>query len=100
MQHIFVGIDISKNKFDVCIKDESSQKLMKARIYLQKKHDMDRLIDDITSLSDGREPLIAMESTGIYHRNLLHYLINKGYRIRVYNPLEIFALRQRRVRKT
>ena len=100
MKHVFVGIDISKSKFDVCIKDENSQKLIKARSYRQKKHDMDRLIDDIRSVSDDSIPLIGMESTGIYHRNLFHYLIDNGFKVRVYNPLEIFSLRQRRIRKT
>jgi transposase len=100
MKHIFVGIDISKSKFDVCIKNENSQKLIKARTYQQKKHDMDRLIDDIRSVSDDSTPLIGMESTGIYHRNLFHYLIDNGFKVRVYNPLEIFSLRQRRIRKT
>ena len=75
MKHIFVGIDVSKNKFDVCIKDENSKKLIKSRTYQQKKHDMDRLIEDIRSFSDDRTPLIGMESTGVYHRNLFHYLI-------------------------
>lgn len=100
MKHIFVGIDVSKNKFDVCIKDENSKKLIKSRTYQQKKHDMDRLIEDIRSFSDDRTPLIGMESTGVYHRNLFHYLIDKGFKVRVYNPIEIYSLRQRRIRKT
>jgi transposase len=100
MKYIFVGIDISKIKFDVCIKDEMGQKLMKARTYRQKKQDMDRLINDIKSLSVDTKPLIAMEATGVYHRNLLHYLIDKGYHVRLYNPIETYALRQRRIRKT
>lgn len=100
MPHIFVGIDVSKSKFDVCIKNENSQKLIKARTYQQKKKDMDRLIDDFRSFSEEGTPLIAMESTGIYHRNLFHYLIDKGFKVRVYNPIEIYSLRQRRIRKT
>jgi len=100
MCFIFVGIDVSKNKFDICIKDENGEKLLKARTYQQKKRDMDRLITDIRSLSDKCTPLLAMESTGVYHRNLFHYLIDKGFKVRLYNPIEICYLRQRRIRKT
>ena len=101
MSFIFVGIDISKQKLDVCIKDENGQKLLKARTYQQKKSDMDHLITDIRLLSgNDKTPLIAMESTGVYHRNLLHYLIDNGFKVRVYNPIEICYLRQRRIRKT
>jgi transposase len=100
MKYIFVGIDVSKNKFDVCIKDDNGQKLMKARTYQQKKRDMDQLITDIRSLSDDCTPLLGMECTGVYHRNLFHYLIDKGFKVRLYNPIEICYLRQRRIRKT
>jgi transposase len=100
LEYTFVGIDVSKDKFDVCIKDSDGQMLVKRRSYQQIKRDMDRLIEDIKTQSGYKVPLLGMESTGIYHRNLLHYLIDHGLHVRVYNPIEIHALRQRRIRKT
>lgn len=100
MENNFVGIDVSKDKFDVCIKNEKGQVLLKTRTYQQTKHEMERFINDIRSISNGKQPLLGMEATGIYHRNLLHYLVDKGLKVKVYNPIEICTLRQRRIRKT
>lgn len=101
MKKLFVGIDIAKTKFDACIKNEMNHIMMKARQYNSLKDDMDRLISDILDLAENRsDVLIGMEASGKYHKNLMHYLIRKGFDVREFNPLEVAAFRKQRIRKT
>lgn len=100
MKYNNVGIDVSKYKFDACVKDDNGEFLMKTRTYQQYKPDMDRFIEDIqNTITDEETSLrIGLESTGTYHRNLMGYLLNKGFEVREYNPIEICTLRKGTIR--
>lgn len=102
MPKIFVGIDISKYKFDACIKNDESQVLMKPKTYAQNMDDMHRFMRDIDNArKDGStEVLIGLESTARYHRNLMGYLIKHGYDVREFNPIEVYGIRKGRIRNT
>ena len=102
MENNNVGIDVSKYKFDACVMNEEGQFLLKPKTYDQSKDEMDRLIKDIegTKINENTKIRIGLESTGIYHRNLMGYLIKHGYEVREYNPIEICALRKGRIRNT
>ncbi|MBD3408507.1 MAG: IS110 family transposase [Candidatus Lokiarchaeota archaeon] len=96
-----VGIDVSKNKFDGIIKNEENEIIMKSRVYRQSRKDMVRIISDIKSNKKANDDvIIGLESSGKYHRNLMNFLIHNGFKVREFNPLEIKALRQGRIRKT
>jgi transposase len=100
MKYNNVGIDVSKYKFDACVKDDNGEFLMRTRTYPQYKPDMDRFIEDIlATIQDENTKLrIGLESTGTYHRNLMGYLLNKGFEVREYNPIEICTLRKGTIR--
>ena len=97
---IFVGIDISKDKFDVNVMATSGEELMKPREYKQAKEDIDKFISDIKSIAGKEEMRIGMEATGRYHMNLADYLIKKGLQITIFNPMETSSLRKWNIRKS
>jgi len=95
----FLGIDISKDSFDFCFTDETEKVLYKDHYQMN--------ITDFTKLSDYLAPfskdeiLIVMEATGIYHLNLLSYLLEQGLSVSVVNPLFIHAFtKSMTIRKT
>ena len=102
MDRIYVGVDVSKYKFDACIKNDENEILMKPRTYAQSMDDMDRFIQDINNArkKDSTEALIGLESTAVYHRNLMDYLLKQGFKVREFNPIEICSLRKGRIRNT
>jgi len=99
MYQYFLGIDISKDSFDVCFTDNTEKVLHKEH------YNMD--IVDFKTLWSYLEPfskneiLIVMEATGIYHLNLLSWFLEKGLDISVVNPLFIHAFtKSMTIRKT
>lgn len=61
----FVGVDIAKDKYDVCYAD-NTRKIFSNNLSGHKKF--------IKSLSKGRETIIAMEPTGGYEQSLIYAL--------------------------
>jgi len=87
MYEQFVGIDISKDSFDVVLLSSSGE------IKLEKKLTMDRdgfntLLEYLSSYSK-EELLVAMEATGIYHLPLLSFLLKNSFKSAVINPILI-----------
>lgn len=83
----FIGIDISKDSFDLTLLENSGE------IKLELKLTMDRdgfntLLEYLSSYSK-EELLIAMEATGIYHLPLLSFLLENGFKSVVINPILI-----------
>jgi transposase len=83
----FLGIDISKDSFDMTLLENSG------KIGLEKKLSMDRegfdtLLEHL-SLYHKEELLIAMEATGIYHLPLLSFLFENSFNCVVINPILI-----------
>jgi transposase len=97
MENIYVGIDVSKNKFDTCIKNDQNVLLIKIRTYDQSKDGMENFIKDLNEITNLDNILIGLEATGKYHRNLMHFLIRQELKVREFNPLEISALRKGRI---
>lgn len=78
----FCGIDVSKQSFAVAIKNGTF--LVKNRSFGMNKVGFDEFENLIKSLKNSL--LIGMESTGVYHNNLLGFLNNRGYNTIVVNP--------------
>jgi len=83
----FLGIDISKDSFDITLLESSGE------IKLQEKLTMDRngfntLLEYITSYSKDKL-LVSMEATGIYHLPLLSFLLENSFQSVVINPILI-----------
>jgi transposase len=102
MPNLFVGVDVSKYKFDACVKNDNGEFLMKPQTFDQSKDGFDRFIHEIekTMLDNTQQMIIGLESTSIYHRNLMGYLLKAGYHVKEFNPIEICGLRKGRIRKT
>jgi transposase len=77
MNNITIGIDVSKSFFDVNLGEEINH-------YDNTEEGFKQFTSKI-SKSDR----IVMESTGRYHKRLEKYLISKGYKAYVINPIRI-----------
>ena len=91
----FIGIDVSKEKFDVCgiRKDGTTYFQLSATM---DRHGFEKLKGHLSSAS----VLIGMESTATYHVNLFSYLVSEGYAVVVLNPLLISNYVKMQLRKT
>jgi transposase len=100
----YVGIDVSKDKSDICIKDEKGNNLIHRFEILNKKADLDRLyetIESIRSKTPGDSDVIfGMEATGIYSLPLYSALKKDGYKVKLYNPIQTNGFRKINIRKT
>jgi len=80
----FLGIDISKDKVDICllIDDKSTHKIYRNNDIGWKELSKYLSNKKVT-------PHICMEATGMYHLGIATYLFNEGYTISVVNPFKI-----------
>lgn len=96
----FVGIDVSKEKFDVCCIDDAGEKLFRLSTEMIRSG-FEELIKQLTKVADSRDSLvIGMESTACYHIPLFSYLTSEGYTVVVINPLLISNFMKLQLRKT
>ena len=96
----FLGVDISKDKFDAYCIDINGEK----HFYLSCSMDragFEKLVNRLESLSIPRENLlVGMESTACYHINLFSFLLAEGYTAVLINPLLISNFVKMQLRKT
>jgi transposase len=93
----FVGLDVSKEKFDACCIDEQGGKVFTLTCSMDREGFEElivRLPKDKTSF------LLGMESTASYHIPLFTYLAAEDYRVVVINPLLVNNFSKRSLRKT
>jgi transposase len=102
MKHLFVGIDISKDKFDAAICDWKGRSVFGPKEYAQDQTGMEQLKTDIEIYSKEMRTdiLLGCESTGIYHLPLVEFCDRNGLKIRVFNAIELKKYHKSRVRKT
>jgi transposase len=78
----FIGIDVSRNRFNYVIIDASLQVLSEGQLNMN--------LEGFTALSQlissYPNSLIGVESTGSYHLNLLAFLITNQYPVALINP--------------
>jgi transposase len=94
----FVGIDVSKDKFDACGIREDGAKLFQFSAPMD-RNGFEKLKSHLSSVPMG-SVLIGMESTASYHVNLFSYLVSEGYAAVVLNPLLISKYVKMQLRKT
>ena len=94
----FVGIDISKDKFDACGITREEAKLFQISATMDRKG-FEKLKKHLAAVSIS-SVLIGMESTASYHVNLFSYLASEGYRVILINPLLISNYVKMQLRKT
>jgi transposase len=94
----FVGIDVSKDKFDACGIGEDGTKLFQFSAAMD-RNGFEKLKMHLSSVPIA-SVLIGMESTASYHVNLFSYLASEGYAVVVINPLLISNYVKMQLRKT
>jgi transposase len=100
----YVGIDVSKDKSDVCIKDENGDDLIQRFKITHNKADLGKLyetIESIKSKTPGKcDVVFGMEATGIYSLPLYSALKRDGYKVKLYNPIQTNGFRKMNIRRT
>ena len=88
-----VGIDISKDSFEVCIKQ-----LVSERVVIKATHSFQNSFkgfDDFLewTLRKVPSPIFVMETTGVYHEDLTHFLYSNDQKVSVVlaNKMKHFA---------
>lgn len=84
MYTTFVGIDISKKTFDVCILNSQASKPKYLKLNMS-SDDFEELVLNLSEY-EKQKVLIVMESTGSYHFTLLSFLLTKDFSVSVVNP--------------
>ncbi len=101
---LYVGIDVSKDKSDICIKDQSGNDLIQRFKIANTKADLGKLyetIERIKSKTQGNSDVVfGMEATGIYSLPLYSALRRDGFKVMLYNPIQTNGFRKMKVRKT
>ena len=100
----YVGIDVSKDKSDICIKDQNGNDLIQRFKITNSKSDLGHLyetIEKIKSKIPGNSDVVfGMEATGIYSLPLYSALKRDGYKVKLYNPIQTNGFRKINIRKT
>ncbi|HBE45052.1 MAG TPA: IS110 family transposase [Deltaproteobacteria bacterium] len=85
MSQVFAGIDVSKDSFNYCIIDESMSTLTSGSLQMNKKG-----FESFKEVIDGYpDSVVALESTGSYHINLVSFLVSFKKEVCLVNPVLI-----------
>jgi transposase len=95
--NFFVGLDVSKEKFDACGIGDKGEKVFALSCSMGREG-FEKLIVRLSK--DKTSFLLGMESTASYHIPLFTYLAAQDYRVVVINPLLINNFSKRSLRKT
>ena len=97
----YIGIDIAKKAHEVCFLDQNGQVLdgnsFKIPNTLSGVDKLQKMLDKYGLTSKNSQ--VGMEATGHYWLVLYSWLFEKGFDIKVINPIVTDALRNMRVRK-
>jgi len=100
----YVGIDVSKDKSDICIKDENGNDLIQRFKITNSKADLEKLYETIerirTKAPGNSDVVFGMEATGIYSLPLYSALKRDGHKVKLYNPIQTNGFRKMNIRKT
>ena len=97
----YAGIDIAKRKHEVSIIDTEGGALSRSLSFANDREGSDRLLALFERLNiSAQELVIGMEATGHYWLSLYSWLLEKGYDVKVINPIQSDAFRRLSIRKT
>ena len=83
---IYVGIDISSEKFDVAFYEPKTKKYT-LQTFRQSRKGFKKFASKLENLHE--EISIAMESTGIYDNNIYEFLNDLGYEVILFHPYSV-----------
>ena len=101
--HLYIGIDVSKDKHDICIKNNDGNVLKRFQIR-NNKSDLNKLYTTVNKFKSDSEnntgAFFGMEATGIYSFPLYSALKRDGHLVKLYNPIQTHGYRKMAIRKT
>lgn len=87
---IFVGIDVASTKHDVFIMSHHGEILSQGVLFGNTLSEYRKLQYTILSIMESAQDSkvrIGLESTGLYHLNIMNYLTAQGFKVQEINPL-------------
>ena len=87
MEKHFIGIDISKDTFDVCVLDRDHQTVLRHRMYSNDTKGIQAFIKDADC--HFQDVWVCMEHTGHYAALLIRELTAHQVKLSLVNPLEV-----------
>lgn len=98
---LYIGIDMSKDKFDVCTMDRDG-KVLSTTECNNDLNGFEKFVDYIKVIESlvKQRTSIGVESTGIYHIPLCEYMKKRSTELTVLNGIETKGLKDSRIRKT
>ncbi len=101
--HLYIGIDVSKDKHDICIKNNDGDVLKRFQIR-NNKGDLNKLYKIVNKFKpdsgENTDAFYGMEATGIYCFPLYSALKRDGHLVKLYNPIQTYGYRKMEIRKT
>lgn len=99
---IYVGIDVAKDKHDCCILGTEGETLLDNLTITNNLSGFELLESKLKACEKDIEQIkLGLEATGHYSKNLLHFLLKKGFTVYMLNPLTVNLYRRgQTIRKT
>ncbi len=96
---IYVGIDIAKLNHFASVISSDGEVLIEPFKFTNDSDGFFMLLSNLSSF-DKDSIVIGLESTAHYGNNLLMFLVPKGYKVCLINPIQTAVLRKNNIRKT
>ena len=96
---IYVGIDIAKLNHFASVLSSDGEVLIEPFKFTNDSDGFFMLLSKL-SVFDKDSIVIGLESTAHYGNNLLMFLVPKGYKVCLINPIQTAVLRKNNIRKT
>lgn len=98
MHEVFVGIDISKNFFNVSIVNRRGEEIKRFKFDMDIYH-FNKLLEELNGFNK-KSIIVGMESSGVYHMNLYSFLRENSFNVSLINPLIISSFTKLSLRKS
>lgn len=84
----YIGIDVSKDKFDISWLRDPANNKVKTKVFKNHRQDMEKLEAWLIKHTQAKpqDIIITLEPTGIYHENLAYFLHERGFKVYLANP--------------
>lgn len=97
----YVGIDIAKNKHEASLIDGTGKSIVDSISFTNTKEGCEKLLALLERFEvDKSSVVIGMEATGHYWLSVHTFLFERGYEVKVINPIQSEAFRKMYIRQT
>lgn len=97
----YCGIDIAKHKHEAAVIDQSGKQLDNSISFSNDQNGCEKVVGIFTHNSiTADDVIIGMKATGHYWLSVYTYFVEKGYTVKVINPIQSEAFRKMYIRQT